>query len=38
LERFPQGQKAKNYLEALNYEIVELCDGPLMDTGGILFI
>lgn len=38
LQRFPQGRKVKNYLEALNYEIIELCDGPLMDAGGILFI
>lgn len=37
LQRYPQGQTIKNYLEALNYEIVELYDGPLMDAGSILF-
>jgi ribosomal protein L30E len=38
LHRYPEGRKITNYLEALNYEIVELYDGPLIDAGGILFL
>jgi hypothetical protein len=35
---FREGSKVRNYLESLNYEIVELIDGPLTDAGGILFM
>jgi hypothetical protein len=38
LNKYPEGQKVKYYLEAFHYEIIELTDGPLIDAGGILFM
>jgi hypothetical protein len=38
LNRFKEGEKVRNYLGHLGYEIVELCDGPLMDCGSIIFV
>jgi len=37
LKYFPEGDKVKKCLENLNYEIIELYDGPLYD-GGSIFI
>jgi hypothetical protein len=37
LDHFPEGEKIRNYLNKLGYEIVELYDGPLMDGGSIIF-
>ncbi|MGE5424122.1 MAG: DUF6873 family GME fold protein [Syntrophothermus sp.] len=36
LSHFPQGEKVRNYLNFLGYEIHELYDGPLFDGGGII--
>ena len=33
----PDGGNIREYLESLNYEIVELDEGPLRDVGSILF-
>ncbi|MGA3015268.1 MAG: DUF6873 family GME fold protein [Bacteroidales bacterium] len=38
LSHFPKGETVKNFLVALGYEIIELYEGPLFDSGGILFI
>jgi hypothetical protein len=38
LDKFKDGKKVRNYLEGLEYEIVELYDGPLYDGGSILFL
>jgi hypothetical protein len=38
LDKFKEGAKVRNYLEALEYEIVELYDGPIFDGGSILFL
>jgi hypothetical protein len=38
LDHFPEGEKVRNYLGHLGYEIVELYNGPLMDCGSILFV
>jgi hypothetical protein len=38
LEYFAEGKSVRNFLERMNYQIVELYDGPLFDGGGILFI
>jgi hypothetical protein len=38
LSQYPEGQEVKQFLEDLHYEIIELSDGPLIDTGGILFL
>jgi len=38
LNKFKEGKKVKDYLEKLNYQIIELYDGPLFDGGCILFI
>ena len=38
LEYFPEGKKVRSYLENLNYEIIELYNGPLYDGGSILII
>jgi len=37
LNLFPEGEKVRNYLRSLDYEIVELNKGPLVDVGSILF-
>lgn len=36
LSHFPQGEKVKEFLKDI--EIIELCDGPLLDVGSILFL
>lgn len=38
LKYFPDGEKFKKFVEKLNYEIIELYDGPLFDGGSILFV
>ena len=38
LVHFPEGEKVRHYLEKLEYEVVELSDGQLVDGGGILFV
>ncbi len=38
LAHFAEGDTVRNFLEDLDYRIVELYDGPLFDGGGILFI
>ena len=38
LDHYPEGEKVRQYLEDLGYEVVELFDGPLMDAGSILFV
>ncbi len=38
LDRFADGDKVRDFVQAAHFEIVELCDTPLFDGGGILFI
>lgn len=38
LNKFPEGDKVKEFITALGYKIVELCDTKLFDGGGILFL
>lgn len=38
LKHFPEGYKITQFLKKLNFEIVELYDGPLIDGGGIFFL
>lgn len=38
LNRYPEGDKVTQFLNDLNYEIIELYDGPLVDGGGIFFL
>jgi hypothetical protein len=38
LEHFSDGAKVRDYLGSLNYEIIELDEGPLSDVGSILFV
>lgn len=38
LVHFAEGAAVRNFLEDLDYSIVELYNGPLIDGGGILFI
>ncbi len=38
LKYFPDGERFKQFVKNLKYEIIELYDGPLFDGGSILFI
>ena len=38
LNNFREGDRIRRFLQKLNYNLVELYNGPLMDRGGILFI
>lgn len=38
LKHHADGEKLRDYLEKLNYEIIELYDGPLFDGGSLLFL
>lgn len=38
LRHYAYGEKVKDYLKSLNYQIIELYDGPLFDGGSILFL
>jgi hypothetical protein len=35
---FPEGEKLRSYMVSLDYEIIELYDGPLIDGGSILTV
>ena len=37
LKHFPEGDKVTEFLHGLDFEIIELYDGPLVDGGGIFF-
>jgi hypothetical protein len=38
LSHFSEGKKVRKFLEDLDYEVIELYQGPLFDGGGILFM
>jgi hypothetical protein len=38
LDKFKEGDKIRNFLEDLDYKIIQLYDGPLFDGGSILFL
>jgi hypothetical protein len=38
LRFFKDGEKVRDFLNEINYKIIELEDGPMVDTGGIFFI
>jgi len=38
LKYFPEGRKIIDFLNNLDYHVIELYEGPLFDGGGILFI
>ncbi len=38
LSKFTDGQKVKDFLTTINYNIVELYDGKLFDCGSLIFI
>jgi hypothetical protein len=38
LEKFGDGGAVRNFLEALNYRVVELYEGQLFDGGSLLFL
>lgn len=38
LDKFMDGHKVRSFLENLNFEIIELYDGPLFDGGSLFFI
>ncbi len=38
LKHFKSGKELQQMIENLNYEIIELYDGPLFDGGGIMFL
>ncbi len=38
LNKYPDGDKLKSFIEPLDINLVELCDTPLFDGGGIFFI
>ena len=37
LDHFQEGEKVRDFIEKLEYEIIELYDGPLFDGGSIMF-
>lgn len=37
LDKFPDGKRVRDFIIKNNFEIVELCDTPLFDGGGIFF-
>lgn len=37
LAHFPEGEKVRTFLEKLEYDIIELYEGPLFDGGSIMF-
>lgn len=37
LKHFPEGNRVSGFLHDLDFDIIELCDGPLIDGGGIFF-
>lgn len=38
LKHYKEGEKVRKFLHSLDYEIIELFDGPLFDGGSILFL
>ena len=36
LSQYPEGVRLGNYLVSMNYNIIELYDGPLVDSGGVI--
>jgi hypothetical protein len=38
LRKFKEGEKVRDFLQSLEYAVVELYDGPLFDGGSILFL
>lgn len=38
LNHFPDGEKVKQFILKMGYDIVELYDGPLFDCGSLLFL
>ncbi len=38
LDKFSDGKKVRDFLLILDYEIIELYDGPLFDGGSLLFL
>jgi len=38
LKHFKEGEKVRSYLKNVDYEIIELFDGPLFDGGSILYL
>ena len=38
LRHFANGEKVRQFLNAMDYKIIELYDGPLFDGGSIIFI
>lgn len=38
LKKFRDGDTVRNFLEVLNYQVVELYDGQLLDCGSLLFL
>jgi hypothetical protein len=38
LKHLPDGEKVRDFLSNLDYQIIELYDGPLVDIGSILFV
>lgn len=37
LDHFGEGEVIRNFIQKLNYSVIELIEGPLTDYGGILF-
>lgn len=37
LSHCTEGSKVRDYLQELNYQVIELCDGPLFDGGSLFF-
>jgi len=38
LDKYPDGEKVMGFLAKVDFEIIELCDTPLFDGGGVFFI
>lgn len=38
LTKYPEGEKVREFVGKLNFQIIELCDTVLFDGGGVLFI
>lgn len=38
LAKYPDGEKVREFVEELNFQIIELCDTALFDGGGVMFL
>ncbi len=38
LDKYPDGEKVRDFMRRIGFEIVELCDTELFDGGGVLFL